>query len=491
MQRVWYRQDREAVLAALRRGERPDLATTMACGPLDELVALHDELGIFRVLDRLPVSRERAGLPDPLLLRTLATLPFLAEASLAGAAGALFREPAVLLQLGWAPAQIRAGANGRHRHPEGRQADSLPCHPDTLRDELPRVAARAWEKAQRAGVQALYRRGLVRGKVYAVDGSGLGPHFRLVCLVNVGGERPLLVAWRLLEGDASEKGKEAAVTKELIEQALALGGDGCIELLLADALYADGPLLAWLKYARGIDALVALPADRLLYQDLQGLARGGLIRWTRHRYVRTAAGHKHRRVVEVAGSGGLTSWEGFTEAAARHGAPGASLWGCLIREREPEAWPVAEAEGLVSTRAWPDGFQALLAYRPRWHIEDDAYRELKEGWGLEEQRWGRTAEAARGRVALTCLAFNTAQAYRLAAGQRLAKKGIRRLRQEYRRELGAAPVVVYVAGCYAVLAVEELLAALGRPVQESLLPFGGRTEAAEPQNQPEDPEKPP
>src|SRR5262249_26968067 len=135
MKRVWYRRDQEAVLAALRRGERPDLATTTACGPLDELVALHDELGIFRLLDRVPVSRARAALPDALLLRPLAPLPFVAEPSLAGAAGALFREPAVLLQLGWAPAQIRQGANGRHRHPEGRQAESLPCHPDTLRDQ--------------------------------------------------------------------------------------------------------------------------------------------------------------------------------------------------------------------------------------------------------------------------------------------------------------------------------------------------------------------
>jgi hypothetical protein len=492
MKRIWYRQDREAVLAALRRGQRPDLATTTACGPLDELVALHEELGIFRLLDRLPVRRARAGLPDSLLLRTLATLPFVADSSLAGAAGALFREPAVLLQLGWAPAQSRAGGNGRHRHPDGRQAESLPCHPDTLRDELRRLTVRAWDKAQRAGVTAFYGRGLVRGPVYAVDGSGLGPHRRLVCLVCVSGERPLLVAWRLLEGDASEKGREAAVTKELIEQALALGGDGCIALLLADALYADGPLLAWLKYAKGIDALVALPSDRLLYQDLQRLARGGLLRWTRHCYVRTVAGPKQRRVVEVTASSGLTSWQAFTAAAATHGAAAATLWGCLIRQREPEVWPVEEAEGLVSTRVWPDGFQALLAYRTRWHIEDDAYRELKEGWGLEEQRWGRDAAAARGRVALTCLAFNTAQAYRSAAGQRLAKKGIRRLRREYRRELGAAPVVVYVAGCYAVLAVEELLAALGRPVQESLRPFGGPPhEAPQPQNQAEVAEKPP
>jgi hypothetical protein len=208
----------------------------------------------------------------------------------------------------------------------------------------------------------------------------------------VGGDRPFLVAWRLLEGDASEKGKEAAVTKELIGQALA-GADDGLELLLADALYADGPLLAWLKYVKGIDALVALPSDRLRYEDPQGLARGGLIRWTRHRYVRTVAGHKQRRVVEVASSGGLTSWEGFTQAAARHGAAGASLWGCRIRQREPEAWPLAEAEALVSTRAWPDGFQALLAYRPRWHIEDDAYRARKEGWGLEAQRWGRDPAA--------------------------------------------------------------------------------------------------
>ena len=110
---MWYQQDREAVLAALRRGERPDLATTMVGGPLDELIAVHDQLGVLRVLDRLPVRRQRTG--------------------------------------------------------------------------------------------------------------------------------------------------------------------------LADALYADGPLLAWSKYAQGIDALVALPADRRMYQDLQGLARGGVIRWSRHR----------------------------------------------------------------------------------------------------------------------------------------------------------------------------------------------------------------
>jgi hypothetical protein len=147
MKRLWYRRDREAVLDALRQGARPDLATTMACGPLDELVALQDAGGIFRVLDHLPVSRPRAGVPDPLRRRSLATLPFLAAPSLQGAARALFGEPAVLLHLGWAPVPIREGDNGRHRHPDGRQAESRPCHPDTLREELRRVEAKAWPKA--------------------------------------------------------------------------------------------------------------------------------------------------------------------------------------------------------------------------------------------------------------------------------------------------------------------------------------------------------
>ena len=78
----WYRRDKEAVAAALQRGERPDLATTMASGPLDELVALHEELGIFAILDEVEVQRTRAGVPDELLLRTLATSPFVEQASL-------------------------------------------------------------------------------------------------------------------------------------------------------------------------------------------------------------------------------------------------------------------------------------------------------------------------------------------------------------------------------------------------------------------------
>ena len=470
MEVQWFRQDKPAVLEALRGGQRPLMATTMASGPLDELLALHIELGIFAALDALPVARQREGLADPLLLRTLATLPFLPEPGLDPAAKLLFQEPALLLHLGWAPAQVQSGDNRRHRHPEGRQAQSLPCHPDTLRDELRRVEAAARLKAQKAGVAALYDRQFVRGKVYAIDGSGLGTDFRLVCLVCVSGPRPMIVAWRLLEGEASEKGREASVTRELIEQALELGGPDCIELLLADALYADGPLIAWLAYERGIDILTPLPADRLMYADALGLARSGLLNRTRHRYLRTIRGHKQMRTVAVAAVGELTSWDSFVEAARGYGVSDPGLWVALVREIAPREQPLEECWALVSTRQFADGYAALQAFRPRWHIENDGYRELKEGFGLEEQRWGRDAAAAQGRTTLTILAFNTTQVYRTRGGERLAKLGIRRLRRGSRPELGPSPVVIFLEDCYAVLAVEELLAAVGLAARQSLLP---------------------
>ncbi len=214
------------MLAALARGERPDMATTLSAGVVDDLVAPHEELGVLPALGAVPTTRTRKGTPDPLLLRTLATLPFVAGASLNGATETLFKEPAILLRLGWAAAHLRAGTTARHRHPQGRQPESLPCHPDTLRDALRRVAAQTWETVQRTGVQALYGHGLVGGHVDAVDGSGIGPDLRVVALVCVSAQRPLIVAWRLLEGSASEKGRGGGGNAQFGGAGARFGGRG-------------------------------------------------------------------------------------------------------------------------------------------------------------------------------------------------------------------------------------------------------------------------
>jgi hypothetical protein len=240
-------------------------------------------------------------------------------------------------------------------------------------------------------------------------------------------------------------------------------------LLLADALYADGPLLAWCKYVHGIDMLVPVPSDREIHRDLEGLAAGGLLKFERHTYVRRIQGHKQRRTVDLGAQAGLTSWESYVEAARGYGVEAPQLWACLVRPVEatnPEDKPWT----LVSTRTWPSGVAGYQAYRPRWHVENDTYRELKEGWGLEAQRWGRQEAVQYARVTLTCLAFNTAQVFLSQSGKRLAAKGIRRLRRSYRRELGTCPVVIYIGQAFGIFPVEKLLQLVGTPIRRSLLP---------------------
>jgi hypothetical protein len=254
-----------------------------------------------------------------------------------------------------------------------------------------------------------------------------------------------------------------------------------VDEALADALYCDGPLLAWLAYQKGIDVLTVLPPDRQMHADVLGMARRGLLSWTQHRYVRTIRGQKQMRTVEVAAVGDLTSWDSFVGAARGYGEPDARLWACVIREVAPTEQAWEDVQVLVSTRRWANGFAALQGFRPRWHIENDAYRELKEGFGLEQQRWGRDAAAALCRTTLTILAFNTAQVYRTGGGAKLARQGIRRLRQQSRRQLGPSPAVIFYDDCYAVLSLEEVLEALWADVRHGLLPkIAPKNQAAHP-----------
>jgi hypothetical protein len=99
-----------------------------------------------------------------------------------------------------------------------------------------------------------------------VDGSGLGEGERVVTLSVLTGPGLVPLVWEYRTGDASEKGKEAAITRKLVERGRKSGGSPAITLLLADAFSADGPFLAWLK-GTGTDAVVRLPEDRLRFAE--------------------------------------------------------------------------------------------------------------------------------------------------------------------------------------------------------------------------------
>ena len=94
------RHDQAEALEALRRGEYEAISISSQ-GAQDELVYLALELGVFEALELIEVDRKRGGIPDELLLRVLAVLPFVEAIGLSAAAGLLLADAAILLRLGF------------------------------------------------------------------------------------------------------------------------------------------------------------------------------------------------------------------------------------------------------------------------------------------------------------------------------------------------------------------------------------------------------
>ena len=242
-----------------------------------------------------------------------------------------------------------------------------------------------------------------------------------------------------------------------------------------DALYADGPILANLKYARQIDVMVRLPEDRRMYEQLMGILRVIPETWQEHPDVRYLSGHKETRQMRVAKMDDLNDWEGFVTAAQALGVEKPSLSGFAIqsdhlgKDGKPEEW------ALVATTPFHTAWQAYTFWRNRWTIENSGFRELKQGWHLEEALWTfRNTVIAAARLTFTLIAYNVAQIAKSNVAERLKTRGIRKLRQELNHQFGvrSSPVIVFAAGAFTVLHLEELVVLLGgKPPQFS---FGKR-----------------
>lgn len=453
----------------MQAGEYEAIVTSRQ-GALDTLAHLATELGVLDAVSLIEVEREREGIPDELLLRTACLLPFIEAAGLSAASESLFADASILLQIGYTALEIQNGFNNRHgAERESKGEEARPCHPDVLRQELLRIKPESMSAFRQECIKRLWQKGLIKGKVYAVDGSGIGSRWRLVGLYNVQKGRKLWLTWRLLSGSASEKGKEGTVLFEMVDEIRDIMGEEAIEWVIMDALYADGPLLAGLKYGRNIDALVRLPEDRVMYADLWFLLQYEPERWQAHQDVRYISGRKQLRQVRVGSVPQLQRWDSFVQAAAAYGEQNPMLWGCGIQSVD-QADPTNKEEwALISTRPFPTGWQAYTFWRQRWHVENGGFRELKEGWLLEKAPWSYTQEAlVLARVTFTLIAANVAEIAKTSQGRRLTGQGIRRLRRELNREVGSAPVIVFAAGAYGIFDIEEVMAALGKPPLHSL-----------------------
>lgn len=189
-------------------------------------------------------------------------------------------------------------------------------------------------------------------------------------------------------------------------------------------------------------------------------------RWQLSRLdVRYVSGRKQVRQISTGVVAGLTRWPSLQTAAQQAGHDGEfSLWGCALHATNPHDDSYQEDWALLSTAPFATGWQAYTFWRKRWHIENNGFRELKEGWHLEKAPWSYSQHTVvLARVTFTLLAFNVAQLAKTKRGEQAAQTGIRRLRRRLRRAVGIAPVIVFAADAYGIFTIEEVMTALGRP----------------------------
>src|SRR5450756_646710 len=165
--------------------------------------------------------------------------------------------------------------------------------------------------------------------------------------------------------------------------------------------------------------------------------------------------------VSVEGVAGLRSYDQYgdeehAKRANRKDFEGNALGAVVVTCWQGDEYKVGEEKVFLSSLPVESPLEELDLYDLRSLIENAAFRELKQGWYLEEHP-KRTQAAVTGHVFLTLLTFSLANAFRSSLGQELAQHGIRRQRAEQQDD----DVIIFADEYYAIFHIEEVFILLG------------------------------
>jgi len=304
------RENRQRVREALREGYVDEVVACRATA-FDELVGAMNDFGYWEQLESIEVELEKDedDVPNELLMRELAVLPLLRIPNPHQAPTYLFQDHGVLRFLGFTLAQIRDGFNDKGvRSPTGK-ARMRPHHRDTLYNALKAIDIASLDDFREEHSRALAEHGLLKGGVFAVDGTGLRNSDRhLVILQQAGDEPPFIVNWRV-----QGPGKELAAGRVMVDELLGELGSEAIEWLLMDGAYVDGAWIADLQ-RQGLGAMVRVYEGMNIFEEMVSLARFPEYAFEPYSYVRTVQGHKEVHEVELALIEAMTIWPSYWQA---------------------------------------------------------------------------------------------------------------------------------------------------------------------------------
>ena len=429
-------EDRDAVVAALKRGECDGLVP--AAGEfMDDFAQFLDDHGILRFFEHFPDGRERRSIGPEFFCNTLLHKALFRLKSLAQIGPVLFHSSDVLCRLGFNLRQVHEGFyDGDGQRPFDPEAladffDLLqPAQLEQQQSELAAHLVQSCPELCESGTAILDAT-----TVTVPPGHYQRPGRQIkTCVLSLraaGHVLPLL--WDFTLRGPGEDG-DLTQGKQLLAAALEAFGRGVIRRLLVDRGFIDGAWISALK-AAGIDTVIGLRDDMDLYQDMLGLSRLDDAHWL-PAHPPKLPGKAARPRRELCPLRDLETWSACT----------APLQGIVIRDTYPDR---VQYQCLVTTDLDLTPRQLHQLNRDRWGIEE-SFMDLTRYWGLDKLGACRLP-VATAQIHFIFLAYTLLQLFAHEQDQQadaaLLKPAL----------LPGREITVYWRGHYAILLPSELI----------------------------------
>lgn len=348
-------ENREAVLAALERGESDGILPA-ASAAMDRFAKLLNSSGILRVLGGFADYRSRESIPSFLFCNLLLHKAIFRLESLSRIGPFLFSSPDVLRMLGFNMRQIQEGFYSGSRE--------RPLNVESVGDFFASCRLEDFQANQEEVLGLLVRRypelfcdmslvmDCIDVRIPAGARGRKEAHLDLcvICLSNQGECLPIL--WSIVDADT-----RADITqgKALVERLLSVVGKK-VKRLIVDRGFLSGKWVAELK-GKGIDTVIGLKTDMDLYTDMLSLVSEPETVWLPAELPKYGTGKPAPTARHIAYVSELETWDSCSVPLA----------GIVIRDTYTDK-VVYQCVVTTDLEAEPEQIHEWI--RSRWQIEE-------------------------------------------------------------------------------------------------------------------------
>jgi hypothetical protein len=480
-------RNQKEVLTRLQAGDY-DTISVLGWGLFQSFFFLLRRIGVFDVLSIHPEAVKRVLIPLDRLFSCYVLKVLLGIASMNRITTTLFRERALLLLVGFSAKEIVSGFTSRGKKRKDGSQKEGPFHKDTLADLVAKLTEAESEWMFNEVAQRLDKHGFLPQKsTYILDATDLPTpstyekrgrktvevkkYFRgsyFVQEITLYGYKLLALREKLSGIIVAAKvvqiqRHESPFTLELIQKAEANLGQGRIAVLVMDRGFLDGLTLWKLKHDYHIDFIVPLKEGMDALEDMRGFRNEA----TDGEYFFHQSSHDGK--TEVIGLRDLNTYVEYGDDEHQQKNKTSKRFvanpinGVLVVKWDGKDVSPGEEVGFVTSLTIDKPISIIDEYAYRSDIENQGFRELKQGWMIEKFPT-KQYKGVIAHIFLTLLTYNAAAAFRTERGKQLLNTGIRSLREH----LCVYKVLVTADKYYAIFDLEDLMAALGFPPKETL-----------------------